>query len=87
MLRSKLKNEYNKSQSTEDLDNYKRQRNFCVNLFETLTETILAILDLKNISERRKFKKTIKSYFSSKGFNSNNYLLLEKAVSITNEGD
>ena len=29
MLRSKLKNEYNESQSTEDLDNYKRLKLLC----------------------------------------------------------
>ena len=33
MLRSKLKNKYNENRSTENWDNYKQQRNFCVSLF------------------------------------------------------
>ena len=32
MLRSKLKNKYNKNRSTENWDNYKRQRNVFVKL-------------------------------------------------------
>ena len=33
MLRSKLKNNFNKQRSNENPDNYKKQRNFCGKLF------------------------------------------------------
>ena len=32
MVRSKLKNKYNKIRTEENWDSYKKQRNFCVNL-------------------------------------------------------
>ena len=41
MLRSKLKNKYNKVTASENLNNYKRQRNFCVNLLRSEKNKLL----------------------------------------------
>ena len=40
---------------------------------------------MKDLSENKKFWKTIKPYFSSKGLNSNKMLLKEKGELIPNE--
>ena len=57
MLRSKLKNEYNKSQSTEDLDNYKRQRNFCVNLLRNINRNYFGNLGSEKYIRKVKLQK------------------------------
>ena len=74
MLRSKLKNKHNKTRSTENWDNYKQQRNFCVNLLLNTKRSYFGNLNLKNISDNSKLWKTI-----------NNNLLLEKDDLIKNE--
>ena len=44
MLRSRLKNNFNKQRSDENWDNYKKQRNFCVKLRRQAKEKYLVML-------------------------------------------
>ena len=86
MHRSKLKNIYNKTiKANEDLDNYKKQRNFCVNLFRDTKKDYLQKLNIKNLADNKKFWKIIKPFFFNKGLNSNKLILREKEVLITDE--
>ena len=57
MLRSRLKNNFNKKSSDENLDNYKKQRSFCVKLFRQTKEKYFDDINVKSISENKKFWK------------------------------
>ena len=56
---------------------YKKQRNFCVDLLRKTKTEYFKNLNVKDLSDNRKFWKTIKPYFSNKGLNSNKLLLNE----------
>ena len=77
MLRSRLKNNFNKQRSDENWDNYKKQRNFCVKLLRQTKEKYFSDINVKSISDNKKSRKTIKPFFSNKGLNTNNTMLVE----------
>ena len=59
MLRSRLKNNFNKQRSNENCDNYKRQKNFCVKLLRQAKEkyfsdNVKSTSDSKKILEKHK---------------------------------
>ena len=85
MHRSKLKNIYNETRANEDWDNYKKQRNFCVNLLQNTKKDYFK-LNIKNLTDNKKLWKTIKPFFSNKGLNSNKLILREK-VSVVYSKD
>ena len=66
MLRSKLKNNFNKQRSDGNWDNYKKQRNFCVKLLHQTKEKYFSDINVKSISDNKKFWKTIKPFFPIK---------------------
>ena len=80
MVRSKLKNKYNKNRTGENSDSYKKQRSFCVNLLRKTNKDYFSDLNIKNITDNKAFWKTIKPYFSNKGLNSSSLILSEKKI-------
>ena len=66
MNRSKLKKLYNKNPTTQNHNNYKKQRNFCVNLLKKEKKNYYSNLDLKIFDDNRKFWKNVKPLFSNK---------------------
>ena len=85
MHRSKLKNIYNKCRTEDNWSNYKKQRNFCVDLLRKTKTEYFQKLNVKDLSDNRKFWKTIKPFFSNKGLNSNKLMLKENNRLITEE--
>ena len=77
MLRSRLKNNFNKNRSDENWNNYKKQRNFCVKLLRQTKQKYFNDINVKSISDYNKFWKTIKPFFSNKGLNTNSIMLVE----------
>ena len=77
-LGSRLKNIYNKKRSHDNWDKYKKQRNFCVKHLRKTKQDYFNNIDIKSVSDTKKFWKTIKPYFSNKGLNSNKIFLSEK---------
>ena len=61
----------------ENWDNYKKQRNFCVKLLHQTKEKYFSDINVKSISDNKRFWKTIKPFFSNKGLNTNNMMLVE----------
>ena len=53
MLRSRLKNNFNKQGSVENWDNYKRQRNFCVKLLRQAKEKYFSDTNVKSTSDNK----------------------------------
>ena len=78
MMRSKLKNIYNKKRSYDNWDKYKKQINFCVKLHRKIKQDYFNNIDIKSVSDTKKFWKTITPYFSNKRLNSNKIFLSEK---------
>ena len=85
MHRSKFKNIYSKKRTNNYWANYKKQRNFCVNLLRKTKTDYFQNLNIRDLSDNRKFWKTVKPYFSNKGLNSNKLLLKEKENLASNE--
>ena len=78
MTRSRFKNIYNKKRFYDNWDKYKKQRNFCVKLHRKTKQDYFSNIDIKCVSDIKKFWKKIKPYFSTKGLNSNKIFLSEK---------
>ncbi len=65
MTRSRLKNLYNKTPNVENEMNYKKQRNYCVNLLKSKRRYYHNI-DIRRVTNSRKFWKVVKPFFSEK---------------------
>ena len=85
MVWSKLKKKYNKNRTEENWDNYKKQKNFCVNLLRKIKKDYFNDLNIKNITDNKAFWKTIKPYFSNKGLKSSSINLSAKNKIVTND--
>ena len=85
MTRSRLKNKANKTNSQVDMANYRRQRNFVVNLNRQAKKAYISSIGPKGCS---KFWDTFKPFFSDKGHaNDVRIQLLENNNLVTNEED
>ena len=49
MKRSKLRNTFNKKRSCENWQNYKRQRNICLNILKSTKKTFFETLNMNEI--------------------------------------
>ena len=73
MTRSRLKNKFSKISSAKYWNSYKKQINFCLKLLRQTKENI----NVKKVSDNKTFWKSVKLFFSNKGFSSGNILLVE----------
>ena len=55
MLTSRLKNNFNKKMSDKNWGNYKKQRSFCVKLLCQTKEKYFNDINVKSISDNKKF--------------------------------
>ena len=85
MLRSRLKNNFNKERPDENWQNYNNQGNFCVKLLGQTKEKCFNDINVKSISENKKLWKTIKPFFPNKGLNTNNIILAENKEIVHEE--
>ena len=87
MVRSRLKNTYNKKRTFNNWERYKIHRNYCVNLLRKLKKNYFQNLDVRKLTDSREFWKTIKSNFSNKGLSANKLLLKEDSRIISDENE
>ena len=85
MRRSKLKSIYNKNWTNDNWSNFKKQRNFCVNLLRKTKTDYFQNLNIRDLSDNSKFWQKMKPYFSNKGLYSNKFLLKGKGSLVPNE--
>ena len=78
MKRSKLRNAFNRKRSSENWENYKRQRNMCSNILKSTQKTFFETLNINEMTDNRKFWKTVKPFFTDKCKTSDNIILTEK---------
>ena len=85
MIRSRLKNRFNKIRSDRNWSLYKTQRNFCAKLLRKTKEDYFAKLNPKLVSDNKSFWRTIKPYFSDKGNFFNKIMISEKDCIISDD--
>ena len=85
MKRSRLKRIYNRNKRYQDWENYKNQRNLCYSLLRRTKKQYFNNINLKDISDNKKFWKCVTPYFSEKGSASTKLMLIENEEILTNE--
>ena len=78
MHRSRLENINIYKRNDKNWENYKKKRNLCGDLLRKTKIEYFKNLNVKDLSDNRKFWKTIKPYFSNKSLNSDKLLSKEK---------
>ena len=78
MKRYKLRNTFIMKGSSENWQNYKRQRNICSNILKSTKKTFFETLNINEITDNTKFWKTVKPFFTDKCKTTNNIILKEK---------
>ena len=73
-----LRNAFNKKRSSENWQNYKRQRTICSNILKSAKKIFFETLNINEITDNRKFWKRVKPFFSDKCKTTNNIILTEK---------
>ena len=85
MLRTRLRNKYNQNRIAENWNNFRRQRNLCAKLFRTEKKRYYNNLDVKLITDNKKFWKTVKPLFSDKIKTQNKIVLVENDDVISDD--
>ena len=85
MTRSRLRNKYLRDRTNENKVHYNKQRNYFVNLLRKSKRDYYSNLDVKLISDNKKFWKTVKPLFSEKHSICRNITLIEGNNVITND--
>ena len=83
MKHSKLQNTFNKKRSSENWQNYKRQRNICSNILKSTKNKFFGTLNINEITDNRKFWKTVKFFFTDKCKTTNKIILTDKKSGMT----
>ena len=77
MTRSRLRNKYNKNRTYQNWSNYKKQRNICTNILKKTKTDYFNNIDIKNITDNKRFWTAVKPFFTDKSKTWNNILLNE----------
>ena len=77
MIRSKLRNKFNKSRNCVNLQNYRKQRNKCTKALKNTKQQYFNNLNSKSITDTKKFWKTVKPPCSNKNKTANTINLHE----------
>ena len=86
MVRSKLRNRFLKSKTSESMDKYKRQKNYCVGLLRKVKQNYYENLNVKVINDNITFWKTIKPLFSDKNPTNSKITLMEDKEIVSDNG-
>ena len=85
MVRSKLRNNYNKNRNYENWCKYNGQCYSCLNLLRKTKKNFYKALDEKQVSDSKTFWKNVKPFSSDKGVNSSKITLVGKNAIIVDE--
>ena len=87
MTQTRLLNKYRKDNSAGNLFTYKKQRNLCVKLLRKSRKVFNNNLNVKRITDNRKFWQTIKPNFTDKTVKDERITLVDGGKVITEEKD
>ena len=82
MKRSKLRNEFNEERNFENWSEYKHQRNLCPNLLKQSKKRHFNNLNVNDVTENKKFWKTVKPFLTEKNKTTNNIILTENNQTV-----
>ena len=85
MKRSELKTKYYKHRRAEDLVKFKKHKNFCSRLYKKERKKYYESLDLKSISDNKKFWSTVKPFLSDKSGCSSRINLIDELGEVISE--
>ena len=85
MVRSKLRNDYNKKPDNQKFTAYKKQRNICTNLLKNIKFNFYNNLNPASISNNKTFWKNVKPMFSDKKTSNININLVDKNDIISDD--
>ena len=85
MKRSELETKYYKSRTIKNYRMFRKHKNFVSKLYKKVRRKFYANLDVKFVSDTKKFWRTIKPFFSDKGSSSQKITLVEKIIPDKNE--
>ena len=85
MTRTRLLNKYRKNNSPGNLFTYRRQRNLCGKLLRKSKKVFYNYLNVKRITNNRKFWQTIKPNFTDKILKDERITLVDGDKVITEE--
>ena len=77
MIRSKLRNKFNKSNTKSAESAYKKQRNLCTYLFRKAKRDYYSSLNPSNVTDNKKFWRLVKPLFSDKFLSNETITLVE----------
>ena len=84
MVKSKLRNEFNKSRTSENWKKYKQQRNKCLSILKGTKTNYFNNVNPKVITDNKKFWTSVKPLFSDKSKAKNTIVLYEKGKIMKN---
>ena len=87
MKRSELATKYRRNPTEDNLKAWKKHKNYCSNLYKSERKKYYEALDMSNLTDNKKFWKTIKPLFSDKSKGSGNITLVENKKLLTSEVD
>ena len=87
MIRSRLRNKYLNDKSEENRLLYTQQRNKCVSLLRKAKTNYYGNLNEKDITDNKKFWKTVKPFLSDKSKSSDKIHLSENGELLNNESE
>ena len=85
MNRTKLRNKFLRSRSTEDRSAYNQQRNFCLTLVKKGKKDYYNHLDHKKVTNNKSFWRTVKLLFSDKNSSFSKTTLIEKELLLNDD--
>ena len=86
MTKARLKNKSDKNSFAKNWNSCKKQRNFCLKLLPQTKEKYFNKINVKKVHDSKTFWKSVKPFFSNKGLNSNNILLVEGDEKVNDDG-
>ena len=87
MLRTRLKNKYNKNKTAENWDAFRRQRNLCVKMTRKAKRNFYNQIDISAVTDNKRFWKTVKPFISDKSSSKSRITLVEEGKVVSNESD
>ena len=87
MTRSNLENKYLKNRNPENKTVYKKQKNYCSRLYKKERKRYYSNLNLKTITDNKRFWKTMKPFLTNKGVNNEKITLIENERILSADGD
>ena len=85
MQRSQLQNKYFRNRTRYNLNAYKHQRNFCARLCKKEKKDYYSNIQLCNVTDNKRFWKTVKPILSDKGINNRKIILKSNENIITED--